>query len=196
LEAREYLDSVDLPERYLVCLGRVNVRKNIGAVLGGAFCSRIISEDIPLVLVGPQDDRQEEGVDELLSALGTRVRCLGYVADEVVNRILHRATALISLTQVEGFGLPPLEAMAMGVPVIAAVGETAREVLGDAPYWIEDVKCAQVVADAIDRVMAEEGLREGMRVKGLGVAASYSWERSGQALSEAIDTAVVSRRSS
>lgn len=167
-----------LPKSYVLSLGRINVRKNIGPLLEACLLCPVITEDTPLVLAGPRSGAQDPLVDELLRTAGDRVRVLGYIPDDLVGGLLAGASALVSLSVEEGFGLPPLEAMAGGVPVLVGENKVAREVLQSAAYVVADVRNAQEVAAAIDRVMSDQALRERLVDSGRRTSAKHSWSQS------------------
>jgi glycosyltransferase involved in cell wall biosynthesis len=92
--------------------------------------------------------------------------------------VLYRLAAVFVFPSLnEGFGLPPLEAMASGAPVVTSNVSSLPEVAGDAAVLV-DPRDPRAIADGIRRVLTEPGLRETMRAKGLARAADFSWDRS------------------
>jgi glycosyltransferase involved in cell wall biosynthesis len=174
----EVRERLGLPPRYLLCLGRVNVRKNIGVVMEAADQSERVTPECPLVLAGPPDGAQDSDLESRAKALGTRLVRLGFVEQSMVPGLVAGASALISMSEVEGFGLPPVEAMASGTAVIAADAPIAREVLGEGAFLVNDVHDVGEVARAIDRVLGDDDLRDRLVAAGLKVAAGYSWKAS------------------
>jgi glycosyltransferase involved in cell wall biosynthesis len=90
--------------------------------------------------------------------------------------LYQRAACLVYPSRYEGFGFPPLEAMACGCPVIVSQTSSLPEVCGDAALYVDPEAPAQLAA-AIRRVLCEEGLRAQLRVAGLERAQRWSWER-------------------
>ncbi|MBI4571395.1 MAG: glycosyltransferase family 4 protein, partial [Chloroflexi bacterium] len=86
------------------------------------------------------------------------------------------ATAFAFPSLYEGFGLPVLEAMACGTPVVTSNGSALAEVAGGAALLVEP-RDVGALADALGRLLADEGLRAGLRARGLARAAEFSWER-------------------
>jgi alpha-1,3-rhamnosyl/mannosyltransferase len=101
---------------------------------------------------------------------------LGYVAEEHLPGLYAGALALAMPSLYEGFGLPCLEAMACGTPVVAANAGALPETTGDAAILL-DPSDATGFAEALQKIATDDDLRERMAVDSLAVAAQYSWER-------------------
>jgi glycosyltransferase involved in cell wall biosynthesis len=117
-----------------------------------------------------------------------RVHHLGYVAPAAVAPLYRRARALVFPSLYEGFGAPPLEAMACGCPVAASDAGAVAEICGAAALSFAAGDVA-AMAGAIDRVVTEDGLREQLRAAGLERASAYTWERSAAGHAEAYEAA-------
>jgi len=109
--------------------------------------------------------------------LHRHVRFLGYVPQETLAALYALATAFVFPSLYEGFGLPPLEAMASGTPVITSNVSSLPEVVGDAAILI-DPHDANAIADGMEQVLADASLREALRERGLARVRQFSWERS------------------
>lgn len=133
-----------------------------------------------LVIVGPRDKRYPE-VSRLVKKLGLEksVVLAGYVSEEELLILYNSATALIFPSLYEGFGLPPLEAMASGLPVISSNLSSLPEVVGRAALLInpEDV---DEIKNAIVGIFGEEELRRDLRKKGLARARRFSWKKTAE----------------
>ena len=105
------------------------------------------------------------------------VRFLGFMPDATLAVLYRLAAVFVFPSLYEGFGLPPLEAMASGAPVVTSNVSSLPEVAGDAAVLV-DPRDPRAIADGIRRVLTEPGLRETMRAKGLARAADFSWDRS------------------
>jgi glycosyltransferase involved in cell wall biosynthesis len=104
---------------------------------------------------------------------------LGYISDEELAAVYNKASCFVYPSFYEGFGLPPLEAMACGTPVVCSNVSSLPEVGGDAvvycdPYSVEDIK------NKIELVLLDEGLQKELSLKGLEQAQKFTWEKSAQ----------------
>jgi glycosyltransferase involved in cell wall biosynthesis len=147
---------------YVLFVGAIQERKNPLAALEAA---RAVG--LPLVVVGPEKDAR---LAEELRAGGADLR--GYVEKEELAGLYSGAAALVLPSRYEGFGLPVLEAMACGTPVVAAPDPALVEVAGDAAVFAEPP-----LADALARAIAD---RDRLRVAGLERARAFSWEETGR----------------
>jgi glycosyltransferase involved in cell wall biosynthesis len=109
--------------------------------------------------------------------LHKHVRFFGFVPDETLAALYRLAAAFIFPSLYEGFGLPPLEAMASGTPVITSNVSSLPEVVGNAAVMIDPYEPSEI-ADAMARVLTDEPLRADLRQRGLIRARAFSWERS------------------
>jgi glycosyltransferase involved in cell wall biosynthesis len=176
--------SCDLPTEvvapYLLHVGDLHERRNLGVIVDALFEARRhfgSASALSLVLAGV-----DRGVGEALCALaeeqGARdaVVRLGPVSEPLLRALYQCATALVYPSLYEGFGLPPLEAMACGTPVIASRAASIPEVVGDAGILIEADDVAGWT-DAIVKVANDERLREQLKARGLSRASTFTWER-------------------
>jgi glycosyltransferase involved in cell wall biosynthesis len=171
---------LNLPDDYLLFVGTVEPRKNLTTLfaalqLGG-------TDDAPPLMIagakGWSSDPIYAAADELVAA--GRVRFLGYVPDEDLPGLYAGAAAVVYPSWYEGFGLPVLEGLAAGVPVVASTVPALREVGGDQVFYGEPAEPASL-ADALARALAapSDGRdRENRRA----VARRYRWEESGRRL--------------
>ena len=109
--------------------------------------------------------------------LHKHVRFFGFVSDQTLAALYRLADVFVFPSLYEGFGLPPLEAMASGTPVITSNVSSLPEVVGDAALMIDPYDPG-AIADAMRRVLTDAQLRSELRAKGLDRARSFSWERS------------------
>jgi glycosyltransferase involved in cell wall biosynthesis len=105
------------------------------------------------------------------------VRFLGYLPEETLAVMYRLAAVFVFPSLYEGFGLPPLEAMASGTPVVTSNVSSLPEVAGDAAVLV-DPYSPLAIADGIERVLCDEALRRDLRMKGLARARQFSWETS------------------
>ena len=176
--------SLDGP--YLLWVGTVEPRKNLVTLLRAYKALQPLEED--LVLVGPPGWGSTHIEDT--RGVAHRVRRLGFVAPEDLPAIYAEARAFCFPSLREGFGLPPLEAMAYGVPVITSKGTACEEVVGEAGTLVEANDIDGWV-DAIRTVCDDEGLRLRMSIEGSARAEAYRWdlaaERTVAAYRDALD---------
>jgi glycosyltransferase involved in cell wall biosynthesis len=156
----------DLPERYVVYPANFWPHKNHERLV--AAWREVRDPSLWLVLTG-----QAQGREDLLAG-AERVRVLGHVPGGQLPALLRGARAMVFPSLFEGFGLPPLEAMACGTPVAASSRGSLGEVIGDAALGF-DPEDVEAIARAIERVADDEPLREQLRERGLRRAAGFTW---------------------
>ena len=171
-----------LPSSYLLSVGTIQPRKNLEVLLEAyrqLVLAGAIEED--LVLAG-RPGWSYERVMELTQApeLRGRVHLLGYVDQRDLAALYAGARAMVYPSLDEGFGLPPLEAMACGVPVVASSAPALAENFSGASELVPP-RGAEALAGAIMRVLRDDGLRERRRREGLARARRFSWEQSARA---------------
>jgi len=118
--------------------------------------------------------------------LHKHVRFFGFVPDQTLAALYRLADVFVFPSLYEGFGLPPLEAMASGTPVITSNVSSLPEVVGDAAIMI-DPHDPKAIAEAMHRVLTDPGLRADLRARGLARAREFSWERSIKRVREIYD---------
>jgi glycosyltransferase involved in cell wall biosynthesis len=167
-----------LSERYVLTLASRAPHKNFGSVLRAwrLLWREASLGDVELVLAGGTTRALRADFAAMCAGELPRVRDLGYVPDEDLASLYRGAAIFVYLSLYEGFGLPPLEAMACGTPVVVSNMASLPEVVGDAgvyvnPYDVEDI------ARGIYRVLTDENLRRDLREKGLARARLFTWER-------------------
>ena len=154
-------------------LGGYTERKNVSLLLD-AWPEIRCTTGASLALVGPPQAVRADRLAAAPSLDGVSV--LDYLPAELVPRLMASADVLVSTSRYEGFGLPPLEAMTAGAPVVAVRTPFHEEVCGDAAVLVEDDPAA--LAAAVVRVLADDELRERLGVAGRARAPRFSWERS------------------
>jgi glycosyltransferase involved in cell wall biosynthesis len=165
-----------LPERFVLSVGTIEPRKN-HATLVEAFASlRDRHPDVGLVIAG--------GRGWLYDAFFERVRALGmddhivftgYVPDEDMPALLNAAEVFAFPSEFEGFGLPPLESMACGTPVVCSDAASLPEVVGDAGMLVSPRDVGAWI-QAIDRLLGDPTLRAGFGARGLVRARPFTWD--------------------
>jgi len=179
-----------LPEgEYLLCLAAPQPRKNLAHLIRSFF--RLLDEqhlpDTYLVLSGSKDHGWM--YDEILAATESsskhrsRLIFTGYVADEDLPALYSGAAAFVFPSLYEGFGLPALESMACGTPVITSNTTSLPEVAGDAALLVDPADPDEL-CEAMSTILSDHSLREELRRKGLIRAAEFSWKRCAELTAE------------
>ena len=164
---------------YLLTVGSVEPRKNLPRLLEAwRRVQSSVLPDVDLVVAGGPGNARVFGA-VTFNNLPPRVHFTGYVADERLPDLYAGAAALLYPSLYEGFGLPPLEAMACGVPVMVSNGTSIREVVGDAAVFVDPLD-EDSIADGILRVLSESGSESVLRKKGRERAQQFSWENTAQ----------------
>lgn len=180
--------ELNLPGRYILALGTVQPRKNYGRLAEAVSRLRSQGEEVTLVIAGKRGWMAREVESEIATA-GAPVRLLGYVDDSDLPALYSGAAVYGQPSLYEGFGMPLLEAMACGVPVVAAGRSSLPEVGGDAALYVDPFDPAAIAA-GLARVLASENLRRDMAARGKIRAASFTWERTAR---ETLDVFRVAR---
>lgn len=174
-DAGDELSGLDLPERYMLYVGTCHPRKNL-PLIARAYAEPGGEALPPCLLVGPppeQGSLAELGVD------GQRLRHLGYLSDAQLALLLRGATALVFPSLYEGFGRPLIEAMALGLPVLASAIPVFEEVAGEAALFFppEGAEAPAALARQLQAVSGDAALAAELRRRGPLQAARFSWER-------------------
>ena len=180
-ELAEYRTRRGLPDRFILHVGTIEPRKNI-ARLVRAFARAKRDPRLPhkLVLIGARGWKYTD-VDQAIEQenLKGEVIFADYVPQDELPLWYRAAELFVYPSLYEGFGMPPLDAMASGTPVVTSNAASLPEVVGDAGLQVApDDQTA--LADAIVRALTEPGLREQMIARGLVQASHFSWARAAQ----------------
>ena len=165
------------PNKYILYVGNVKPHKNLRALVK-AFAS--ICDKIPhnLVIVGKKEGfiTGDETVAREAERLGGRVQFTGYVDDERLHQYFAHAGALAFPSLYEGFGFPPLEAMAAGCPALVSTAASLPEICGDAALYCDPHRPEDIASKLLE-LLTDEALRAELRRKGLVRARAFTWER-------------------
>jgi glycosyltransferase involved in cell wall biosynthesis len=171
--------------RYLLYVGNRRPHKNVPRLLR-AFGRADLEDDVRLLFSGDADRATVELAGNL--GLSRRITFSGPIADSDLPSVYRGAVALVLPSLYEGFGLPALEAMASGVPVVASGMTSLPEVVGDAAIMV-DPHDVDEIANAITRVVEDDSLRARCREKGLERAKAFTWERTANRVSQILERA-------
>jgi glycosyltransferase involved in cell wall biosynthesis len=180
----------------ILFVGSIEPRKNVGGLLQAYAELAVDKPDVPpLVLAG----RTAPGCESLLAAIEVpplrgRVHVLGYVSDQKRQQLYREASMLVLPSFDEGFGLPALEAMTIGTPVVVSRRGSLPEVVGDAGLLV-DPDDHHTLTTAMAAVLSDELLRRRMARAGVQRARDFSWRTSARRLYAAYAAAAGGRRS-
>jgi glycosyltransferase involved in cell wall biosynthesis len=177
------LERLGVYAPFVLSVGASDRRKNL-AMLERAM-ERVVAEhpDATLVLAGPRRKSKSSAPKAAWK------RAVGFVSDEDLVALYRAASALVMPSSYEGFGLPVLEAMRLGTPVICVRASSLPEVAGDAAAWVEADDDAQLAA-AISRVLSDARLSATMRSASLEQAARFTWDQTARQTLAAFDDAL------
>lgn len=175
-----------LPERFVLYVGSLEAKKNIDRLLE-AF-AMLVTEgragDTKLVLAGGRGG-QAYDIEAAIERAGVREQVVvtGYLPDGDIPALMNMADVFVYPSLYEGFGLPPLEAMACGTPTVVSDASCLPEVVGDGGV-VAPAEDAAGLASAMARVLGDEALRGELAKRGPGRAAEFTWQRAaGETLS-------------
>lgn len=170
-----------LPDDYVLYLGGYEIHKNVTTLLSAyTYVAQALGEDYPLVLAGRRPDialGRFPNYQDIIQQLGLEEHIIwtGYINEEDKPAVYRGASTFVFVSRYEGFGIPPLEAMACGVPVITSNSSSLPEVVGDAAFAIDPDDDRQIGGSIIATILQAD-LAADMREKGLKQAARFSWE--------------------
>lgn len=173
--------KLKLPENYLLFVGSIEPRKNILSILKAyQALPNKLKDELFLVFCGPAGWKNE-AIFKFIEDhdLRSRIVFTNYVSDETLCVLYNKAKALIYPSFYEGFGLPPLEAMASGCPVIVSDIPTHREVCGEAVLYV-DPHSPEQLTSAIQTLVGSKELQQELKAKGLARSREFSWDRTAQ----------------
>ncbi len=164
-----------LPERYLLSVGTIEPRKNLPRVLQALEGLRARGLDVGWVIVGSKGWLYEDFLAQLeASPARAAVRLPGYVPDADLPAVYGGAEALVMASVYEGFGLPILEALACGTPVVSSHASSLPELGGEAARYFDPYRVDEM-SEAIAAVLRDGALRQELRERGPAQAARFSW---------------------
>lgn len=179
--SNEWYGAAELPSvrsrPYLVCVGNVKPYKNLGRLVK-AFLK--VRDKIPhdLVIIGQSEGlitgESAEFFDQVRAA-AERIHLAGFVSHDELLSLVGHATALVMPSLYEGFGLPPLEAMAAGVPVAVARSASLPEVCGDAALYFEPLE-VQDIADKLVAITSDIALQQRLKEQGFARSRLFTWD--------------------
>jgi glycosyltransferase involved in cell wall biosynthesis len=184
---RTHFRPLNLPtSNYFLYIGRQDPYKNIQRLIS-AFAALPNYKDYELWLVGPSDRRYTPILKAQVAELGinNQVKFLDYIPYSELPKIINQAIALVFPSLWEGFGLPVLEAMACGTPVITSNLSSLPEVAGDAAILINPHNTGEIT-EAMQAIATDSVLRSRLSSQGIAHSQQFSWEKTGKATGEVL----------
>jgi glycosyltransferase involved in cell wall biosynthesis len=190
--------QVDSP--FLLYAGRISPHKNVARIIEAfsALKAELAKDgafpDLKLIIIGDEVSRNPDIRRAVIrSGMQHEVRFLGFVPIEVLRIFFDMAKVFVFPSLYEGFGLPPLEAMAHGTPVVASNTSALPEVVGNAALMVNPENVFDI-SRALQRVLTDQSLRERLKVAGLEQAQRYSWDVSVRRMVEVYEQVVAEDR--
>lgn len=168
--------ALDLPARYFLVQATADRRKNLERTLAAwRAVESVLPADLYLLVMGNMGRAHVFGEGGALETEGARIRMLGFVAEEHVGPLMSGAEAFFFASLYEGFGLPVIEAMGAGAPVVSSKTTAIPEVAGGAALLVDPLSVGEI-AGAMQELAANAALRAELSAKGARNAARFSWD--------------------
>lgn len=185
------LRAIGVREPYALYVGRLTARKNVAALVRAM--THVKTPGLVLVVVGAPDPTSKDLPDLAREAgVADRVRFVGPMEDDRLPALYAAAAVFCFPSLDESFGLPPLEAMAAGTPVIVSDRPAIVETCGNAAVYVDPTD-PRAIAGAIDALMGDPPRRAALRDAGLRRARTFTWQRSAERLLASVRSAVETR---
>jgi glycosyltransferase involved in cell wall biosynthesis len=167
------LTKYGLDRPFILAVGTIEPRKNLPLLVD--IFERLSDFDGYLVIAGGHGWKVDPILERInRSPRAASIRCLGYTSDDVLPALYAGASALVQTSFYEGFGLPPVEAMACGTPVVSSTGGSLPEVLGDGAVLVDSFE-PDAWMEPIRRVLEDSTLRDTLGERARRKAATYRW---------------------
>jgi len=176
----ELISKYNLPDKFLLYVGRINERKNIINLLNAL--NYLKNKSIILVICGKQEGKSYDIYEKINEMkLTNRVLVLGHIDDTELPLLYSLASVFCYISYIEGFGLPPLEALASGIPVVVSDTEIFHEVYGNAGVYCDPNEPLNI-AEKIDYLLDSKEIQNSKIELGLQISKSFSWDKSARTL--------------
>ena len=162
--------------KYILFVGFPKPNKNLSCLIEAfGTIAEPLSRDFELLLVGPKPAWADELLDKAKISLRNRIRWMEVVSDAQIKSVYEKAHLFVHPSFVEGFGLPLVEAISCGLPIVASDIPINHEIAGDAAIYF-DPYCPNDLRQRIEEVLADSGLRNALKKRSLKRARRYSWD--------------------
>lgn len=177
--------KLNLPEQYVLCVGSLEPRKNLARLLQAWQSVQAKLPHLSLVLVGAKGHVFR---DAGLTETPPRVQLTGYLSDDLLTSVYAGAQMFVYPSIYEGFGLPLLEAMKSGVPVITSNVTSLPEIAGDAACLVDPLDVS-AIGDGIERLATDGALRATLTARGIQRAAQFNWDQAARETWQVLEAA-------
>jgi alpha-1,3-rhamnosyl/mannosyltransferase len=178
------LQKYGLTPGYLLTVSSIHPRKNLQGLLNAhQLLKQRLASDVPRLVVVGQQYWGDQGLQSRAQAL--EIDLLGYVSQPDLPALYRGARLFVYPSLYEGFGLPPVEAMASGVPVICGDNSALPEAVGDAAHMV-DMSAPAAIADAVASLLRGDERREHWVKVGLEWVKRFSWQQTAERLADAL----------
>jgi glycosyltransferase involved in cell wall biosynthesis len=173
-ELVEFKRKWNLPGKFILYVGRINLRKNIQNLIKSMI---YVKSDISLVLCGKEDWKVLD-IERIIkkNKLEERVVRIGYLEDRYLPLLYKSAELFAYVSFQEGFGLPPIEAMACGIPVVVSQTSSLPEICGDAAQYVNPHD-PEDIAKGINKIISDSRFKEKLKEKGKQRAQQFTWDK-------------------
>jgi glycosyltransferase involved in cell wall biosynthesis len=183
-ETERVRERYQIRGRFVLYAGNIKPHKNLDRLIAafGLLKQRSGHEDLKLLIIGDEINKYGS-LRRSVEAAGVRhdVRFFGFVPERTLAALYRLASVFAFPSLYEGFGLPPLEAMACGTPVVTSRMSSLPEVVGDAALLVDPYDVVDIAA-GLERTLGDDALRSDLIARGRERAAAFSWERSVRAI--------------
>ena len=185
---KSIISKYSIPEKYLLSVSTLEPRKNLSLLLKAY--DELVNEGVklpPLVLAGRKGWKIDNLMDSVSSETKKNIFFTGFVDEKDLPKLYSMADLFIFPTKYEGFGVPPLEAMACEVPVISSNSTCMPEVLGDAAIFFENENLESLKEAIKKSIVIDAKTRQTIIEKGLQRVSMYNWEKESQKLEKLLN---------
>ncbi len=173
-ELNSFKEKYNLPENFLLFVGSIEPRKNLRTLLlAYELLPESFRKEFPLIVAGFSGWKNKDIIE---SFKRLKVRYLGYISDSELSSLYNLATLLICPSIYEGFGFPPLEAMACGCPVVVSDIPVFHETCKDAAFYV-DPYSPESIAESIEKILSSGDLLKEKSNRGIKRVRSFDWKK-------------------
>lgn len=189
------VSAYEIPTPLILYVGSIFNRRNLPTLIKAFAKVQAVIPDAQLAIVGANHTYPKQDLETIVDQndVGNQVNLYEYVTDNKLSTLYRQARVFVFLSEYEGFGLPPLEALSVGVPIILGDTAVAREIYGDASLFVPHTNVA-AVAETITTLLGNNAVRSRQQSRASELLPSFSWERSAQNTLAVLENAARSRR--